>query len=191
MADLIKTTEIAGGSVYGVKQVQYTVNNETGKDYAAALTAASFRESVAIEASASAFSEVVRQRQRKVSDLGDVLSVLATAIASMDPKSNNPDKTSSTTSALYNAALTTAKYGISLNVSSNSSQGVANITYRNATNAQNDIQYALDVEDNELQQDMVTLQSLVSKRDNAFSMASKIIKKSANAASNTISNIGN
>ena len=109
----------------------------------------------------------------------------------MDPKSNNPDKTSSTTSALYNAALTTAKYGISLNVSSNSSQGVANITYRNATNAQNDIQYALDVEDNELQQDMVTLQSLVSKRDNAFSMASKIIKKSANAASNTISNIGN
>ena len=68
---------------------------------------------------------------------------------------------------------------------------MANITYRNATNAQNDIQYALDVEDNELQQDMVSLQSLVSKRDNAFSMASKIIKKSANAASNTISNIGN
>ena len=110
MADLIQTTEIAGGSVYGVKQVQYTVDNETGKDYAAALAVASFKEAVAIEASAAASSEVVRQRQRKVSDLGDVLSVLATAIASMDPKSNNPDKTSSTTSALYNAALTTAKY---------------------------------------------------------------------------------
>ena len=40
MADLIQTTEIAGGSVYGVKQVQYTVDNETGKDYAAALAVA-------------------------------------------------------------------------------------------------------------------------------------------------------
>ena len=54
---------------------------------------------------------------------------------------------------------------------------------------QNEIQYAMDTEDNNLQQDTVTLQSLLSKRDSAFSTASRIVKKADNAASATIGNI--
>ncbi|MBO7654656.1 MAG: hypothetical protein J6U40_07010 [Kiritimatiellae bacterium] len=191
MANLIQTSIIPDGAVYGVRQVQYTVNNETGKDYATALAASSFKEAIAIEASASASAEVVRQRQRKVSDLGDVLAVLASALATMDPKSNDTDKRSSTTHALYEAWQTARQYGIIFDVSSNSSMQVANISYANATKAQNNVQYALDVEDNDLQQDMVTLQSLVSKRDNAFSAAAKLIRKSVNTASGTISNLRN
>ncbi|MBR2938865.1 MAG: hypothetical protein IKC15_03265 [Kiritimatiellae bacterium] len=53
-----------------------------------------------------------------------------------------------------------------------------------------EVQYQIDKEDNLLQQDMVSMQSFVSKRDNAFSTASKIIRKTNNAASATIANIG-
>ena len=66
MAELIKPTEIAGGAVYGVRQMSYAVDGVSGKDYGAALAAAAFKESVAIEASASAYTEVVRQREKKV-----------------------------------------------------------------------------------------------------------------------------
>jgi hypothetical protein len=55
--------------------------------------------------------------------------------------------------------------------------------------SQDDIQYKLDVEDNNLQQDMVSLQSFVSKRDSAFSTASKIISKAHNAAGSAIDNM--
>jgi hypothetical protein len=55
--------------------------------------------------------------------------------------------------------------------------------------SQDDIQYALDVEDNNLQQDMVSLQGLVSKRDSAFSTAARIVSKSLNAGAAAIDNI--
>ena len=49
MANMIDTVEIAGAAVYGVRQVTYTVDGAAGKDYGAALTAAAFKESTAIE----------------------------------------------------------------------------------------------------------------------------------------------
>ena len=185
MADLIKPTEIAGGAVYGVRQMSYAVDGVSGQDYGKALAAASFRESVAIEASASAYSEVVRQREKKVSELGDVLATLSKAIATMDPKSNNTDKKSDADNALRTAQSTCARYGVSLSLSDGNK-----ITFKNAQKGQTNVQYALDKEDNNLQQDLITLRSYISKRDNAFSMAARIIDKSNNAASNTISNIG-
>ena len=39
------------------------------------------------------------------------------------------------------------------------------------------------------QQDIVALQSFISKRDNAYSTAAKLVKKANNAASSTIRNI--
>ena len=38
--------------------------------------------------------------------------------------------------------------------------------------------------------DIVTLQSYISKRDNAYSNAAKIVKKTNQAATSTIGNIG-
>ena len=48
----------------------------------------------------------------------------------------------------------------------------------------------IDKEDNDLKQDMVSLNSYISKRDNSFSTATKLVKKGLNAASSTIGNIG-
>ena len=71
---LIESTVIPGASVYGVPQMSYTVAGAADKDYAAALTAATLRESAAIEASAASYSAVVKERARKVDELGQVMA---------------------------------------------------------------------------------------------------------------------
>ena len=185
MANLIEATEITGGAVYGVRQVTYAVDGVSGKDYGNALAAAAFKESVAIEASASAYMEVVRQREKKVSDLGEVLATLSKAIATMNPKSNDTGKKSDADNALKTAKTICAQYGLTLNLTDGNK-----ITFKNAQRSQTDVQYALDKEDNNLQQDLIALRSYIAKRDNAYSMAARIVDKSNNAASNTIGNIG-
>lgn len=185
MADLIVADKIPGASVYGVEQFSYAVDGVPGKDYAAALAAASFRESVAIEQTLSAYAEVVRQRERKLEDLGQVMSYLNEAAAKLKVK----DQASGDTTGLENGAWVTEtarKYGI--NISCTVVGGVYIMTRRNVYNAQNAVQYATDREDNELKQDMVSLNSYISKRDNAYSTASKLVKKVANAVDSTIRN---
>ncbi len=184
MNQTIVPTEIPGGAVYGVKQYDYTVDGARGKDYAVALASAAFKESVAIEQFASSFAEVVRQRERKVSDLGEILACLAQAVARLPVK----DQSQSDAVSINNAAWvngTALGYGITLVFNHNTDQ----MTRGNLQRGQNDVQYALDVENNNLQQDSVTLQGLVSKRDNAFSTASKIISKCQKSDKSTISNI--
>lgn len=192
MSNLIVANEIPGAAVYGVAQYDYTVDGASGKDYSAALAAAAFRESVAIEDSAAAYSELVRQRERKVSDLGDVLAAIAQAIATMDPKSQDTGKRSEWSSLLYDAHGTCSRYGISLPlvaVRYENGKWEGQVTYREATKAQNDVQYEMDKEDNNLQQDMVALQSYITKRDNAYSSAAKIVQKSVRTGGGTIRNM--
>ena len=185
MANLITANKIEGAAGYGVEQMSYAVDGVSGQDYAAALAAASFRESVAIERSLAAYSEVVRQRMRKLDDLGSVMASISSALASLKVK----DTESSDAAAVPNSAWvnsTALKYGVTLVFKENS----ANMTRANLYKGQNEIQYAIDREDNDLKQDMVSLNSYVSKRDNAFSTASKLVKKANDAASATIGNIG-
>ena len=184
MGKLIVENEINGYDVYGVRQMQYTVDGVSGQDYTAALTAAAFKQSVAIEASAGSFADVVRLRQRKVDALGEALAVLAKAIATLATKNQEPGDKSAADGDLTTAAATVAGYGITMTVTDDSK-----ITRENALKAQSDIQYALDVEDNNLQQDTVSLQSLLTKRDNSFSNAAKLVKKSLNASDAAIKNI--
>ena len=176
--------EIAGGAVYGVKQYDYTVDGVSGQDYAAALTSAAFKEAVSIEGFASGFAEVVRQREKKISDLGEILASLAQAVASLPVKNQSQNDAVSIMNAGW-VNGTALSYGITLVFNENTDK----MTRGNLQRGQNDVQYALDVEDNNLQQDSVTLQGLVTKRDNAFSTAAKIIRKCFNAGSSTISNI--
>ncbi len=185
MANLVVASEITGGSVYGVRQMQYTVNGVSDQDFAAALTAAAFRQSVAIEDAAGSYVSVVRQRQQKLDVLGESLAVLAKAIASMKPTDGTSDDKSAADNDLVTAASRLADYGISMPLTDGNK-----IKRGDAMRAQNDIQYALDMEDNNLQQDTVSLQSLLTKRDNAFSNAAKIVKKSLNASAAVIGNMG-
>ena len=188
MSSLINPTEISGDTVYGVKQYEYTVAGLPHQDYAAALAAASFRQSVAIEDTAAAYSEVVRQRERKVTDLGEVLAALAKAIATMDPKSQDTGKKSELSEELADAHALAGKYGLAFNWAEYK-DGKMSITYRDATKAQNNIQYEMDKEDNNLHQDMVALQGYISKRDNAYSNAAKVVQKAVRTGSGTVRNM--
>ena len=181
---LIETNVIPGVSVYGVPQASYTVDGVAGKDYSAALAKAAFKQSTAIEAAASASSAVVKARARKVEELGQVMAELSKAYAKLRVKNAEPgDSATVDNGAWVNG--TALKYGITLVFKENT----ADMTRANLMKGQNEIQYAMDVENNNLQQDMVSLQGLISKRDNAFSTASRIVRKADDAASSTIGNI--
>lgn len=186
MAGLVESTVIAGGAVYGVRQVQYTVEGVSGQDFATALTAASFKQAAAIEESAGSFAAVIRQRQKKVDNLGEVLAVLARAIASMSTKNTQSGDKSAEIGDLSDAKSKAAAYGITISLTDSDKK----ITRGTALKVQNEVRYQLDVEDNSLQQDIVSLQSLFTKRDNSFSNAAKIVKKALNASASAIRNIG-
>ena len=56
----------------------------------------------------------------------------------------------------------------------------------NANKMQTNIQYMMDKEDNYLQQDMVSLQSYFSRRDQALSLAASLVQKVNNTMSSGI-----
>ena len=194
MANMIEQNPIAGASVYGVEQYSYTVEGVAGKDYAAALSAASFKEAVAIEKALSAYSEVVRQCMRKLDDLGTAMAILNEAYATLKTKEQESGDTTANMVSLATARDKAALYGVTINITDYTIQDLGirmcYTTRRNLMNAQNAVQYAIDKEDNELKQDTVSLNSYVSKRDNSFSTASKLVRKALDAASSTIGNIG-
>ena len=182
MANLVTENAIPGLTVYGVQQMQYTVDGLSGQDFAAALTIAAFRQSTAIENSASSYGAVVRQRQKKVDELGEVLACLARANAKFDSSPKTGDKVTVDNASWVKDICDTYEVDISWDGNK--------ITYGNMQKATTNVQYAIDREDNDLEQDMVTMQSYISKRDNAFSNASKVVKKTLNAGSTTIGNMG-
>lgn len=185
MSSIIVPEAVAGGSVYGVRQMQYTVDGMSGQNFIDAVTAASFRQAVAIEDATSAYTAVVRARQTKIDELAEALAEIAKAVGRL----NNKNAKSGDKVTVDNAGTVktiAAKYDVSLSWESNGSQ----MTRGNIQKAQTNFQYAIDREDNDIQQDIVTLQSFITKRDNAYSNAAKVIQKANQAASSTIGNIG-
>ena len=183
MGDLIRADVISDNTVYGVRQMQYTVDGVSGKDFADAVTIAAFRQSTAIEATAGSYSEVVRARQKKVSDLGDVLAYIAEATAKLPVKNGKSTDKVTVNNASW-VRNTCSSYGITFSWDGDK------MSRADIQKAQTEVQYQMDKEDNNLQQDIVSLQSYISKRDNAFSTAARVVRKSLNASESTIGNIG-
>ena len=183
MSALIVKEPLADNAVYGVRQVQYTVNGHSGKDFADAVAIAAFKQAAAIETTTSSYTNVVRARQKKIDELGDVLSNIARAMGEVHKKTKSSDKITIPNSGTVKTVA--ARYGIDMTWTDGNK-----MTLGNLQKAQTNVQYAIDREDNDIQQDIVTLQSYISKRDNAYSNAAKIIKKTNQAATSTIGNIG-
>lgn len=183
MAAYIVEETLANNTVYGIRQVQYAVDGESGKDYIDALTAASFNESVAIETAASSYVAVVKARQAKIDALGIALAEFAKAQGRLKQKGGKSgDNVQVDNYSQVKAIL--EEYGVSV-------PGLGStMTRGNVQKAVTNVQYAIDKEDNSIQQDIVSMQSFVQKRDNAFSTAAKLVKKANKAAQSTISNIG-
>jgi hypothetical protein len=182
MGNLITTEAIPGCKVYGVQQVQYAVGGDSGKDFTTAVACAAFKEAAAIEAVCSGYSEVVKARQKKVEDLGEVLALLARANAQFDSKAESTDKITVDRANWIKSIC--SYYEIELKWDGNQ------MTYGDMQKSQTEIEYQMDKEDNNLEQDMVSLQSYISKRDNAYTNAAKVVKKTLAAGASTIANIG-
>ena len=171
--------------IYGTQMRHYAFD---GKEVAHsdALALAAIQQSEGIESLLPVYNNVIKARQAKVSDLAEALATLAEAIGSMDPKDNDTSKKSSIAPAkLERANEIFAKYGID-----KMSLSGGQVTYKTAYYKQADVQAKLDTESNDLQQNMIQVQSLVNKRDNAFSVANKVISKENKAASDTIQKMG-
>ena len=184
---LIEATEVARSTVYGVKQYVYTVEGVPNQDFSSALAVASLYEATALEQATISYVDMTREREKKVSDLGEVLSTLSRVIALMPVKNQTQGDTVSDSSLVTAYDLCT-KYNIDPTQWGWYRTGT--ITRAACMRSQNGIQYELDREDNDLQQDMVAVQSLVSKRDTAYSTAAKIVKKALKAADSVISQMG-
>ena len=182
MGNLIVPELITDFTVYGVPQVQYTVGDESNQDYTSAVTCASFKEAAAIEAVCTGYSEVVKARQRKVDELGDALAYLSAASAKFEDGAKSGDKVTVDNAAWVREVC--ERYEVEITWDGDK------ITYGDMQKATTNVQYAIDREDNDLEQDMVSLESYISKRDNAYTNASKVVKKTLNAGSTTIANMG-
>lgn len=190
MADFIVANDIAGLKVYGQQQVDYTVDGEAGRDFGAAVARASLMRSVAVEGLLVALTDVVRKRERKLTDLGEALSYVSAAAANFTSKSKTDDSTSSP--GLATAKDILDRYGIDtsnivvVDLSTLGAGRIGAIQNQYVGKLQTNVQYELDKEDNYLQQDLVSLQSYFSKRDQALSMAASLVKKVNNTMTSGI-----
>ena len=187
---IVESKPIEGLSVYGVQQKDYAVKGAQHCDYIKAATAAMFQEAGAIEKETEAYAAVLEARQEKIDELGWALAVLVKARASMKSKNQKSGDLSQADADLLKASKIFDKYRRSANADLRLPVNGDNKVRRDdATSAQSALQYEIDYETNEMQQDMVSLQSLVSKRDNAFSTASSLVQKINSTASSLIGNL--
>ena len=186
MANLVEANNIAGLKVYGQQQVDYTVEGKAGCDFGIAVARASMLRSVAVEGVLTGLSAAVRRREQKLTDLGQALAAIAEAAGEFHDKSHTDDTASS--SGLAKAATHLITYGLYTenNLPIKVKDGVGTITEADVQTLQTNVQYEVDKEDNYLQQDLVSVQSYFSKRDQALSMAASLVKKVNNTMTSGI-----
>ena len=187
---MIEMQKIEGADVYGVEMCSYVVDGSEGRDYTAALAAAALRQAVAVEANLSAINTVVRARQVKLNDLNLVLTYLSTALGTLPaadsggtPSAHRSDKMDE----LRNAAELARKYRITITLVGDDHNQIERGTGQTASAT---IKHELDLESNAMQQNVVTLQNLISKRDSTYQTVVSIVKRSLNAGATAIKGLG-
>ena len=131
---------------------------------------------------------VVRARQTKLSDLNAALTTVVTALATVKTDGDQgASEKSSEINALRDARDTARLYGITIHlVGDNDNQ----ITYGDGQTALAELKHSSDLESNSMQQDVVTLQNLISKRDSTYQTLISLVKRSLNAGTTTIKGLG-
>lgn len=171
--------EDLGLSILGTTQFSYTVNGVHEQDYDTAIYRAALCRSAAVEEALRGYEVVVRTRQKKLNDLGEALAGLNKSISATCKQKDMKTDTEISIDSAYVRLLT--RYGF---------EASKKMTYEKVMPLLQNVQYALDREGNDLQQDMTQMQSYVQKRDDAFQMASKMLQRVAKTRSRGIGYIG-
>jgi len=169
--------EDLGLSVLGTPQYAYSVDGVHGQDYCAAVFQASLCRVTALEDTISAFAELLDGRQKKVDELSSALASIASALGTKDDEKDLDDSVE----IGEEAAEILRRYGFDTQ---------SKTTYRKLMELQPDVQYAIDAENNDLQQDMSAIQNYVTKRDDAMGYVSKFQDKISETRKKGIQNIG-
>lgn len=169
--------EDIGLTVLGTTQYGYTVNGVHGQDFDTAVYRAALCRSVGVEGALTAYNKLLVSRQKKLDALGAAMAGINEAVA----KVSKP-KTDTEISLGSDVVSTLRTYGFS--------SVARKMQYKDIVKLQQDVQYAVDREDNEVQQDMSAMQSFITKRDDAMQMAAKLMKKVAQTRSRGINHIG-
>jgi hypothetical protein len=186
---MIETRVIDGADVYGVPQDEYVLDGKAGHDYTDALAAAAFRQSTAVEADLTAMGAVVRARQTKLNELDVAMCTIAYAIGTLpDPNHGDSSDLSDKIDALMDARDVARKYGITISLAGDSGN---QIKRAEAQTASANLQHEMDLESNALQQDNVSLQNMISKRDSTYQTAMSVVKKSLNVTKTLVKALGN
>ena len=188
---MIETRVIDGADIYGVPQNEYVLDGVAGHDYTEALTAAAFKQSTAVEAELSAMNAVVRARQTKLNELNEALTTITYAtgtlrVGTTDKPAESGDL-SDAIDALLDARDLARKYGITITLAGDSGN---QIRRRDAQTASANLHHELDIEGNSLQQDNVSLQNMISKRDSTYQTAMSVVKKSLNVGKTLVKGLG-
>lgn len=170
--------EDLGLTVLGTIQNSYTVNGVHRQDFGTAVYRATLCRTAALEETMVSYSELLRTRQKKLDELGQALSELNHAFAQKTSKTKTGDRLPVASSAV----TILRRYGFT--------SASSRMTYPDIMTLQRNVQFAMDQEDNELQQDMTVLQGYVSKRDDAMQMADKMVKKVGSTRKQGIRYIG-
>jgi len=171
--------EDMGLTVLGTPQYTYTVNGVHRQEYDTAIFRATMCRTSALEAAASSYEDLIRGRTQKIDDLGEALAEIARCMRMKDQTKDAKLEDKFPFDATVAATL--RKYGFDASSS---------MSYEELSPLQEDVKYAIDRENNELNQDMSDIQNLVSKRDDAYKTVEKLIDKIGETRKNGIRYIG-
>jgi len=174
-------------TVYGNKLVTYAIAGASDRCFADVLSFAAIGQSNSFENLTVAYADVVKVRQVKVNDLAEALATITEALGTFGAEHGSEDLSSlGNPTKMKNAQALLGKYGITFTLDATTSEATfGELSYR-----QNDVQTALDMENNNLRRVLTDVEGLVNKRDNAFSSANTIIGKSNSTALGTIQAMG-
>lgn len=193
-------------TVYGIRQVDYTMDGESGfVQFNHVIAESSFQQAATVDQQTQAVASALRLRQHKTDDLSRVLALLDGILCSF--KTKNPTSSDKSEYWLPNSqkddllALLdrVSKYGNTVMVSladeikkgcgkseKRPNEFCVQITRGTAMHSQSEIERMIDTENTNIQQEMNTLQGFVTKRDKAYKNAAKVIEKYDRTASSVI-----
>ena len=194
-----------GQSVYGVKQYLYS-DSESGEtlDFGSMVAKSTLTQAAIVEEQTKATAAVLKLRQQKSQELSEALALIDELMANYRAK--NPESgdkcelvvTPAQKDEYVKKAEKLKEYGYTLNLDpqehtiksscKSKKDGNYQLTIRraDAMRGQAQVQELLDTENNSLQQDMMSLQSFIQKRDRTFSNATDVVKKFENTAGDVI-----
>ena len=192
-------------TVYGIRQVDYVFEGMDGyRNFDKVVADSAFQQAAAIDEQTAMVAAALKLRRHKSEDLSNALALLDGVLCSYttkDPSSGDkseyllPNEKLDETKALLSRV---SKYGLTVEYSieselddgcdTKSHPGYVYIQIQRGTamHAQAEVEQMIDTENNNIQQEMSTLQGFVQKRDKAFDSAAKVIEKYNGTAGNIL-----